>query len=59
MPDQSYRIRQTVVKAMMNFLLILSVFNRETTVEELKRCHPKMTIVFNNVSKYGDNELPK
>ena len=37
---------------MMNFLLILSVFHRGTTVEDLKRCHPKMAIVFNHISKY-------
>ena len=35
MPDQSNRIKQTVIKAMLNFLLILSVFHRDTSVEEL------------------------
>ena len=54
MPDQSDRIRQSVIKTMMNFLLMLSVFNRDTTVEDILRCHPKMAIVFNHVSKYID-----
>ena len=59
MPDQSNRIRQTVIKAMMNFLLILSVFHRDTSVEDLKECHPRMAIVFNNVSKYDNEQLGK
>ena len=54
MPDESDRIRKSVIKTMMNFLLMLSVFNRDTTVEEIMRCHPKMAVVFNHVSKYED-----
>ena len=42
---------------MTSILLILSVFNRETSVEELKRCHPRMAIVYNNVSKNADYKL--
>ena len=42
---------------MMNFLLILSVFNRDTTVEDLIKCHPKIAIVYNNVSKNKDYNL--
>ena len=57
MPDESDRIRQTVIKTMMNFLLIFSVFHRETTLEELKKCHPKMAVVFNHVSKNQNFEL--
>ena len=57
MPDESDRIRKSVVKTMMNFLLILSVFHRNTTVKEILDCHPKMAIVFNHVSKYGDYKL--
>ena len=57
MPDESDRIRQSVIKTMMNFLLILSVFHRGTTVEDLKRCHPKMAIVFNHISKYENFKL--
>ena len=51
MPDKSDRIRQSVITSMMNFLLILSVFHKDTKVQDLKRCHPSMAIVFNNVSK--------
>ena len=39
---------------MMNFLLILSVFHKDTKVSDLKACHPQMAIVFNNVSKQQD-----
>ena len=42
LPDESDRIRKSSIKTMMNFLLMLSVFNRDTTVEEIMRCHPKM-----------------
>ena len=56
MPDKSVRIRQSVITSMMNFLLILSVFHKDTTVQDLKRCHPSMAIVFNNVSKKQSTE---
>ena len=42
---------------MTSVLLILSVFHRETSVEELRRCHPRMAIVYNNVSKNEDYSL--
>ena len=42
---------------MTSVLLILSVFHRETSVEDLKRCHPRMAIVYNNVSKNEDYSL--
>ena len=51
MPDKSDRIRKSVIQTMMNFLLILSVFHRDTSIQELELCHPKIAIVFNNVSK--------
>ena len=54
MPDKSDRIRQSVITSMMNFLLILSVFHKDTKVEDLRKCHPQMAIVFNNVSKQQD-----
>lgn len=54
MPDESHRIRNSVITSMMNFLLILSVFHKDTKVEDLKRSHPQMAIVFNNVSKQQD-----
>ena len=50
MPDKSDRIRKSVIQTMMNFLLILSVFHRDTSIKDLELCHPKMAIVFNNVS---------
>ena len=56
MPDESDRIRKSAIKTMMNFLLMLSVFHRDTTVEEIMKCHPKMAVVFNHVSKIEDFE---
>ena len=35
MPDKSDRIRQSVIMSMMNFLLILSVFHKDTKVKDL------------------------
>ena len=57
MPDESSRIRQSVIKTMTSVLLILSVFHRKTSVEELRKCHPKMAIVYNHVSKNADYSL--
>ena len=57
MPDESDRIRQSVIKTMTKVLLILSIFHRETSVEDLKRCHPKIAVVYNHVSKNEDYEL--
>ena len=54
MPDESDRIRKSAIKTMMNFLLMLSVFHRDTTVEEIMNYHPKMAVVFNHVSKIED-----
>ena len=51
MQDNSERIRDSVLNAMLNLLLILSVFNSETKVDDLKN-HPGFKIVFNNVSRY-------
>ena len=56
MPDESDRIRKSAIKTMMNFLLMLSVFHRDTTVDEIMKCHPKMAVVFNHVSKIEDFE---
>ena len=50
MPDQSDRIRKSAINAMLNLLLILAVFNTKTLPEELHK-HPKIAVVFNNVSK--------
>ena len=57
MPDESDRIRKSVIKSMMNFLLILAVFNRDTTIEQLRECHPTIAIVFNHVSKFTNFTL--
>ena len=35
MPDESDRIRQSVIKTMTKVLLILSIFHSETSVEDL------------------------
>ena len=53
MPDQSDRIRKSAINAMLNLLLILAVFNTKTLPEELHK-HPKIAVVFNNVSKQKD-----
>ena len=58
MQDHSERIRDSVLNAMLNLLLILSVFNSETKLEDLK-IHPSFFIVFNNVSKYKSQEETK
>ena len=58
MPDHSERIRDSVLSAMLNLLLILSVFNSETNLEDLET-HPSFIIVFNNVSKYQSQEETK
>ena len=52
MPDESDRIRQSVIKTMTKVLLILSIFHRETSVEDLQRCHPIMAVVYNHVSQH-------
>ena len=57
MPDESDRIRQSVIKTMTKVLLILSIFHRETSVEDLQRCHPVIAVVYNHVSKYEDYKL--
>ena len=55
MQDHSERIRDSVLNAMLNLLLILSVFNSETDLKDLEN-HPSFLIVFNNVSKYKSQE---
>ena len=56
MPDGSERIRQSAITAMMSYLLMLSVFHKDTTVKELKLCHPKMAVMFSHVSKYENTD---
>ena len=57
MPDESDRIRQSVIKTMTKVLLILSIFHRETSVEDLQRSHPIIAVVYNHVSKDKDYKL--
>ena len=57
MPDESDRIRQSVIKTMTRVLLILSIFHKETSVEDLERCHPLIAVVYNHVSKNADFKL--
>ena len=57
MPDESDRIRKSAIKSMMNLLLIFAVFHRETTIDQLEKCHPTMAVVFNHVSKYENATL--
>ena len=58
MPDQSDRIRKSAIFAMLNLMLILSIFNNKTLPEDLHR-HPKISVVFNNVSKYKNPQEAK
>ena len=58
MQDHSERIRDSVLNAMLNLLLILSVFNTDTKLEDLK-VHPSFIIVFSNVSKYKNKKETK
>ena len=50
MPDESDRIRESSIKSMNNILLALQSFDDDTDVNK----HPRITIIFNNVSKHGD-----
>ena len=52
MPDESDRIRESSIKSMNNILLALQSFDDETDVHK----HPRITIIFNNVSGYHANE---
>ena len=53
MPDRSDRIRKSAITAMMNLMLILAIFNTKTLPDNLAN-HPKISVVFNNVSKHRD-----
>jgi pantothenate kinase-related protein Tda10 len=57
MPDESDRIRQSVIKTMTRIMLILSIFHKETSVEDLQKCHPIMAVVYNHVSRNANYEL--
>ena len=55
MPDESDRIRQSSVKGMNNMLLALNSFDFETDITN----HPKMIVIFNNVSFQEETEIDK
>ena len=59
MPDESDRIRQSAINAMLNLLLILSIFNNKTLLSDISENHPLIAVVFNHVSKYEDIEKTK
>ena len=52
MPDESDRIRATSIKAMNYMLFILNSFDMRADIET----HPKMILIFNDVSLYKDGE---
>ena len=54
MPDASHRIRDTTIKAINNTLLMFNSTDERVDISS----HPKYHIIFNNVSRYGDNYDP-
>ena len=54
LPNASQRIRDTVVKAMRTMFLMFDSLDERIDVKD----HPKYMVVFNNVSKYGDDYDP-
>ena len=54
MPDASQRIRDTTIKAIVNMFVMFGSLDERADVT----LHPKFQIIFNNVSRYGDNYDP-
>ena len=54
MPDESDRIRATSIKAMNTMLFILNSFDLKANIKN----HPKMILIFNNVSLYKNDDSP-
>ena len=54
MPDASHRIRDTTIKAVNNMLLMFGSLDERVDIT----LHPKYYIIFNDVSRYGDNYDP-
>ena len=54
MPDASQRIRETTIKAVNNMLLMFGSLDERVDIS----LHPKYYIIFNDVSRYGDNYDP-
>ena len=55
MPDASQRIRDTTIKAVNNMFLMFNSLDERVDIS----LHPKFHIIFNNVSRYGDNYDPE
>ena len=55
MPNASQRIRDTTITAINNMMLMFSSLDERVDVST----HPKYHIIFNNVSRYGDNYDPE
>ena len=54
MPDESDRIRATSIKAMNYMLFILNSFDKRADINN----HPKMILIFNDVSLYDSKDSP-
>ena len=52
MPDESDRIRATSIKAMNYMLFILNSFDVRADIGT----HPRMILIFNDVSLYNDTD---
>ena len=55
MPDASQRIRDTTIKAINNMFVMFNSLDERVDIS----LHPKFYIIFNNVSRYGDNYDPE
>ena len=54
LPDASQRIRETTIKAISDMFLMFSSLDERVDIS----LHPKYFVIFNNVSRYGDNYDP-
>ena len=54
LPDASQRIRETTIKAISDMFLMFSSLDERVDIST----HPKYFVIFNNVSRYGDNYDP-
>ena len=54
LPDASQRIRETTIKAINNMFLMFTSLDERVDIS----AHPKYFVIFNNVSRYGDNYDP-
>ena len=54
LPNASQRIRDTTIKAIINMFVMFGSLDERVDVS----LHPKYHIIFNNVSRYGDNYDP-